>query len=310
MRPYQFGDEHAICDLFEKSFGRSLPAAVWSWRYAANPAGGPWIELAWDGDELAAHYAMSPAILCIDGREVSAALSMTTMTHAGYRGRGLFPALAERLYRRFSDDRGALVYGFPNANSHRGFVRDLSWHDLYEIPTLRVLVAAARSIKEPPSAVKVVDALDHRADMLWSRLESRFPVWLRRDSRWLSWRFSANPVQKYKLVAWEDGDDIRGWAVSKRFGSACLDVVDLVAEDDAVTADLVSWTLAYAHQTQLAEVATWCPLRAPWRPALEACGFRIDAPVTYMGARALTSDGSRATVAQNWVYSMADSDVY
>lgn len=308
IRSYQPGDETAINALFEVAFSRPLPAGFWSWRYTDSPAGGPWIELAWDNDRLAAHYAVSATTLSIDGGAVPAALSMTTMTHPDYRGRGLFPTLGGRLYERFAASGGTLVYGFPNANSHRGFVRDLLWQDLHEIPTLRA--AAACAAMEPPAAVTAVAAPDPRFDRLWDRVRGYFPVWVWRDARWLAWRLCACPGQDYGLAAWQDQDEIRGWVAVKRYGTQSLDIIDLVAEDEAVARDLASWALWRAARSDLSHVATWCPMRAPWRMALEASGFRADAPVTYMGTRVLSAAARIAEDPRAWGFSMADSDVY
>lgn len=54
-------------------------------------------------------------------------LSGTTMTHPEYRGKGLFPVLARSTYARMKAANMAMVWGFPNAMSHRGFVRNLNW---------------------------------------------------------------------------------------------------------------------------------------------------------------------------------------
>ena len=138
FRPYTSGDEGAIGALFADSFGRDLGADYWRWRYLDNPVGNPMIELAWDGDVLAAHYAVSPVLLKFKGADVLAGLSMTTMTSPAYRGRGLFPLMAERLYERMAAEGYDLVFGFPNRQSHRIFVRDLKWTDLSPVPMLKL----------------------------------------------------------------------------------------------------------------------------------------------------------------------------
>jgi len=60
IRPYNPGDEQAILELFEASFGRTMSGDYWRWRFLDNPVGEPKIDLAWDGTTLAGHYAVSP----------------------------------------------------------------------------------------------------------------------------------------------------------------------------------------------------------------------------------------------------------
>jgi GNAT superfamily N-acetyltransferase len=311
LRSYRPGDEHAILRLFEASFQRPLAIEFWRWRYLENPAGGPWVELAWDGDQLAAHYALSASTLCVDGREVPAALSMTTMTHPNYRGRGLFPQLAERLYARFAAAAGgAAVYGFPNVSSHRGFVRDLAWRDIYEIPTLRVSTSSAAPAKESDRSLRVLDAPDERFDRLWERLRSRFSVWTCRDARHLAWRLNARSGNNYRLAAWHEDGEIRGYVAAKQYKHESLDIVDLVAETKQAARGLTEWAINEANAAHLPQAAVWCHPRAPWRMVLEDVGFQPGAPVTYMGVRVLAPAAARADDVSAWCFSMTDSDVY
>ena len=147
VRAYAPGDEAAILRLFDRSFGKPLPEAFWRWRFLDDPHGAPMIELAWDGDVLAAHYAVSPTSIAVEGERRVASLSMTTMTDPDYRGHGLFGQLATRLYERLAGVGHVAVFGFPNAQSHRGFIRDLGWQDVHEIPMLRLEVASAKPIE-------------------------------------------------------------------------------------------------------------------------------------------------------------------
>jgi len=134
FRPYAPGDELAIAGLDRLVFQRERGPEVWLWRYRDAPDGPGIVELAWDGDKLVGHYAVSPTTLLVDGREVRGWLSGDTMTHPDYRARGLFPALAERARAQMGP---SFWYGFPNAQSHRTFVDKLGWRDIAQVPTLR-----------------------------------------------------------------------------------------------------------------------------------------------------------------------------
>jgi GNAT acetyltransferase-like protein len=248
--------------------------------------------------------------LCVAGRAVPAALSMTTMTHPDYRGRGLFPQLGQRLYARLVEAGVTLVYGFPNASSHRGFVGQLGWRDIYEVPTLRLPLAAARGIDAPPTVVRAVARPDARFDRLWERMRGRFSVWSCRDARHLAWRLSECPTGTYVIAAWQEGEEIRGYAAVKRYQQESLDLVDLMAEDDTVARGLIGWTLSEARKASLPAIATWCSPHAPWRLVLEGAGFGVGAPVTFMGTRVFARSASIAEASRAWGFSMLDSDVY
>ena len=52
IRTWQPGDEIAILELFEQSYGRELPLQFWNWRFKDHPSGGPLIMLAFDDEKL------------------------------------------------------------------------------------------------------------------------------------------------------------------------------------------------------------------------------------------------------------------
>ncbi len=131
VKDFQFGDEKDILSLFEITFGRFMRQDVWQWRFQNNPAGKHYIKLMWENDKLVGHYAVSPFYMNIDSGLYQASLSMTTMTHPDYNGRGFFKILATELYKTLHEQYDIkLVMGYPNKNSHYGFIKNLQWKDL------------------------------------------------------------------------------------------------------------------------------------------------------------------------------------
>ena len=94
IQMYQAGDEFAIVDLFETVFQRPWSLEQWKWRFGNNPAGNHKIALMWDKKVLAGHYAVSPVNMYLNESPLKTALSLTTMTHPDYGGRGVFKALS------------------------------------------------------------------------------------------------------------------------------------------------------------------------------------------------------------------------
>ncbi|MFI5212927.1 MAG: GNAT family N-acetyltransferase [Gemmatimonadales bacterium] len=312
IRPYQPGDEAKILALFQEAFGKPMSEAYWRWRFADNPMRTFLIDLMWDGDVLAGHYAVSPVMLQVGTREVPTALSMTTMTHPAYQGRGIFVKLARSLYERMAGSGFAMVWGYPNFQSHRGFVRDLAWEDIYEIPNLRLDVGDPRRLPAPSDSVIPLDGFDHRFDELWARLRARDALMTRRDRAYLDWRYIRNPLHRYAVLGHVTAGRLDGYAVYKQFERA-LDLVDLVVDGDAgVGADLAAGVAGRAVVLGLEQVNAWLNLTHPLHPALEKLGFVNAGPVTYFGARVLSEAVSAAEARdfRRWYFTMGDSDVF
>lgn len=91
--------------------------------YIENPCGRAISFNAFDGDKMVAHYVCIIKQMLIDGRVVNGILSMATVTHPDYRGRGLFKTLAKMTYDCAHDKGYEFVIGVANANSYPGFMK-------------------------------------------------------------------------------------------------------------------------------------------------------------------------------------------
>lgn len=303
MRAYRPGDERAILPLFEASFGKPMSKAYWNWRYRDNPVDAPMIELAWNGDQLAAHYAVSPLPMVIGGTKCKAALSMTTMTHPDYRGLGLFPLLAERLYERLARQGYKLVFGFPNQQSHRTFTQRLGWQDLAPVPQMSVALSDLRPSKSEGRSFAVVDRY---SDWLGNVAASPSNASLARDIDYYNWRMIDAPENTYR-VGIGGGEGALGFIAFKKYEDA-FDLVDFAATPDTL-GPLVGSVAAVAREEGVARLNTWLPVFDPLFPSLERMGFAPGGPVTYMGGRVLQT-GRDIMDSRQWSVRMVMSDVY
>ncbi len=117
-----------ILELFELSFGSTLNEDVWQWAYIDNVFGDPIVSLYYEDSLLVGHYAVIPYFLKSEEQICKAVLSMTTMVHPNFRGRGFFTSQAQEVYDVCKERNFDLVFGFPNKNSTHGFEKKLDWH--------------------------------------------------------------------------------------------------------------------------------------------------------------------------------------
>jgi GNAT superfamily N-acetyltransferase len=313
-RPYSSGDEFAILDLFQQSFSKKMTMKSWKWRFMENPAGQKAIELAWDEGKLVAHYAVSPVILSIKGKDCLTALSMTTMTHPSYRGHGLFPVLSNRLYERLKQRGYLMVWGFPNSQSHRTFITYLAWKDIYDIPMFHLDLDKLPGKPEMSERIIELTEFDKRFDELWTEVGSAYDVIVKCDQKYLNWRYAQNPLHKYYILAYTDNDEVLGYVVFKEY-NLDIDIVDiLTVRDNKIGEQLVSAVLDIARQRgDIKGINMWLSVHHSLHHQLERLGFINSAPVTYFGARSLTSYGSYGGMLQSfssWHIQMGNSDVY
>ncbi|MDZ7543464.1 GNAT family N-acetyltransferase, partial [Clostridium perfringens] len=131
------------------------------------------------------------------------ALSMTTMTHPDFAGKGFFTKLANGVYEKMKESNYKTVLGFPNVNSHIGFVKKLGWKDIYEIPTLKLNLDNVRITDG--SDFNIIE--DNSFELDYSELlnnGNKINIYSNNES--LIWRFKNNPINKYKnYVISKDG---------------------------------------------------------------------------------------------------------
>lgn len=163
--------EDAINELFTASFQQGLARDDWSWFYLDNPSGPAYVSLFYENDQLLGHYAVIPITLAQNGTSLTGYRSMTTMVHPVGRGRGLFTALASRVYKMLADDGAALVYGFPNANSAPGFSRHLEW--TMEAPDRLIDVRGQTLLSNP----ELIDVLTTTNGLTWDSSHGEQKRW-------------------------------------------------------------------------------------------------------------------------------------
>lgn len=104
--------------------------------YIDNPNGRVVSFNAWDGETMAAHYAVIPTCMNIGGRIVKGLLSMATVTHPDHRGKGLFKTLAKATYEYAATTGYEFVVGVANDNSYPGFIKYFPFEDVGKLDVL------------------------------------------------------------------------------------------------------------------------------------------------------------------------------
>lgn len=313
IRRYQPGDELHILGLFETVFHRSMSPRFWQWRFHDNPAGQGEILLAWDGEILAGHYAAIPVDLVVDGLPTSALLSMTTMTHPEYTGRGIFTGLAARLYAEAASNGFRMVFGFPNENSRHGFSTKLGWSDLGMMSVVQGEVPR-RNPDDTEVVIASEGALPEDLDSIRVAWPTEPTVRLARSSQYLRWRFEAHPDRPYQILsARHKPGALAGIAILKTYEGGeepVGHIVDLLAESATTTRALVIGAMRHFDVEDTRHTASWFPAGSETERVLLDLGLRREPTQTAFGYRALSEGTTRDLSMSDWWITMGDSDVY
>ncbi len=313
LKDYKTGDEVQILELFELAFNRKMSLEHWNWRFAKNPAGNHLIKLMWDNDILVGHYAVSPLFVDVNGIKTLTAHSLTTMTHPSYGGKGIFKTLSLALYNDLDTIHGCkAVWGFPNNNSHYGFIKSLGWSDLAVIHTLAVKpdVLNPKATQE----IKLKELLkfdESHSEYIKSKL-SDFSVKVDRSTDYLNWRYFDKPGNQYKIF--EIQEPTKTIIVSKIYPSSVsgewdINLIELFTDDFNYLPSILK-AIQESYNLPIQRITTWRNLFDNNHINLEKLGFYPNLPQTYIGARIHSDMPKSFNNFQNWSLSMGDSDVF
>jgi hypothetical protein len=178
---------------------------------------------------------------------------------------------------------------------------------------------AAGALRPLPEGVRVlpIDRFDGRFDELWRRVSPGYPVAVRRDARYLEWRYRAYPGRTYEVAAAERDGALVGYVVyysAARHGLLYGHLVDfLVDRGDPAARDAL-----FAHATRELERAgvdlttVYVPPRDEFfREGLKRRGFLVGWPKHPMLARDEDDRIGAAHMANRdgWFFTRGDSDL-
>lgn len=321
-RPYRTGDEDAILELFAKSFPHApRTLAQFDWKFRRNPAGNERISLTFEGSRLVAHYAGYPVIFDDHGRELIAQQIGDTMTDPSIRhvGRGptsILGRTALHFYEAFCEGQVAFNYGFNVANIQKFSLRFLR-SDRVEPVTYRV--RDARTIAPISRAerllrgyrLSLVTNVTREFDQLFERARGAYGFLVRRDARYLRWRYLECPDPSYIVVAVRKWRRLIGWLVL-RIRDNRLTIGDALFERrhrDAFGIALRHIVPKYPVDT----VEGWFPPRPRWfDETLRANGFesRPDPQDLSLMCVPFTMTNATQRMRDELYYTWGDSDLF
>ena len=314
------------------------------WQYFENPntpEDGPVIWMAREGDTLLGQMATMPFPMWWGDREVSASAGNDYFVRKSAQGRGIGIALSNR----WADEVGvALALGLT-PSSYPLFRKIFT--DVGPVPSfLKILDSTAVARRKWGSAVgsvagpilglglnllsttpdrkddvdvRPVGAIGDEYDDLWLRARASYASCVRRDARYLRWKYLACPFREYRVLEARRAGTLSGYAVVRDEGEPAFkrgviadlfsDTTDLATQDALLTAALADFSAK-----RLVRAEAYC-FNQRLGAALRRHGFRSGTTaVQYCVAYRGTPDGQGGpkTVLDNlanWNLFLGDGDL-
>ncbi|MBO4926895.1 MAG: GNAT family N-acetyltransferase [Clostridiales bacterium] len=298
----------SFADLYTLCFNVPMDGSEVDWRYASNPMNDIFSWIAVENGQVVANYSVSPIEVMHKGKPVKCALSLNTMTHPDFSGRGLFIQLANMVYKDLKDKGYAFVMGFPNNISNRTFVNKLGWRDILVMPTMKIDIDKAR-VK--PSGLEDSVISDDSFKLSYTSEEAEY-IHVNKSGEYLKWRISDNPTNQYSnfVIADDDGKKAGSYIVVKEFRNL-INIVDCRFRNESEMRALMNRAIAFANEKQKESITFWLKLGCWEHLVAEGMGAVLTSPVTYFGLCPFKEDLSEDFFnAEMWYLNMCDDNVY
>ncbi|MBP6648655.1 MAG: GNAT family N-acetyltransferase [Bacteroidia bacterium] len=274
MHDFNDPDFRRLIELTNQTYsGQEIADANYlTWEYHLNPDGQSIIFVAEDQGKIVSQYLVLPRTYKIRDEKVKGSLSVNTLTHPNYRGKSLFPKLAELTYAKCRETEIAFTAGFPNPLSSPVFSGKLNFHSLGSVPFFVKPLRPFRSLrkylnssgtkrgKEPvlnfsdsakAGALKI-SRFNLQDVKKYEEFHSRF---LRdkmncaeRSFDFLKWRYIDIPLRDYHLFKIESDKGIQAIVIvrsAELFGLKTMIIMELLYTNDAdskkAAGSLLSW---------------------------------------------------------------------
>jgi hypothetical protein len=325
IRAFRDGDEEQILALFARAFPHATREREhFRWEYQRSPFGNVRISLTFDdAQQLVAQYAGYPVPMVDDGRELVAHQIGDIMTDPSVRqtGRGqtsILARTANHFYDSFCRGKVAFNYGFTTAAHRELSVRFLGSDAVEPAPyRVRDLIAnpfprIGRLGRWPRGwQLELVRGFGPEFDELFARVAPAYRFLVRRDTRYLRWRYLECPDVPYFVVAIRKWRRLVGWSVFGVRGSrlAWGDALFDPQYPDAVEVLLRHVVPDYPVD----RIDGWFPSRPAWfDDVLRRLGFesRPDPQDLSLMCVPFTESGAGARIAEQLYYTYGDSDLF
>lgn len=309
---YKNGNEQDILKLFYNVFKKEMSLEFWNWRFKNNPfLNKPMIHLMWDEDKLIGHYAISPIEMIIEGQVKLTALSMTTMTHPEYGGKGIFSNLAESLYNELKKINFSMVWGFPNLNSHYGFIKNLKWNDIATIPMLCLNISEYKIRNDSVKYFTSNQFKIKHSELLNNQKNNK--VSINKTTDYLNWRYLFNPEFEYKILEIENNDSFIVYKVIKSFsdsGKYEIDILECFFRNEINNLTALIDAILLNENREIIKINIWISIFSANHLLFEKLKFKFVQPTTYLSHLSFFENDKVCSDYKNWEIGFGYSDIF
>lgn len=337
---YTPDDRRGLEQLYRRTLGNEAADRLrlrWDWA-RRNPGAGvePPYWIVREGPTVVASCPLVPARVVVHGTELAGTWGSDPLVVAERQRQGLGSALLRAW------DRGtAIALGAALSPGTRGLLDQFRWPKAVALPCL-VKPLSRRALRRPtwPQAInrfvsaitlplvrvvsrarplraemQIVRRFDEGADRLWDRVSGRFELAVRRDARYLNWKFIEPPHVRYTAAVLKRGEVMDGYVIYRHLNEPrgrVTQIVDLLADpdDERGLKTLARWVDREARAADSDKIRCYA-LNAGLRRVLRRSGYFVRKSGIDLSVKvnAIEPPAGFYDHADRWHFTLGDGDL-
>ncbi|EOR20708.1 hypothetical protein A500_15670, partial [Clostridium sartagoforme AAU1] len=180
-------------DLYKVCFNKEVSAEYFSWIYLNNPIDDLIFCLAVENDKIIGGYSVVPISIVINNEIIKSGISMPLLIKPEFRNNGLSTKIGIKVYEELKRKNYDFILGFPSEIAHHKLVKKFGFENIYEIPTLKLVVKDKDIYHINRCDIQKIDIdNDFTFDysLLINKKDSKIKVY--KDLNYLKWMFKKN----------------------------------------------------------------------------------------------------------------------
>ncbi len=208
-----------------------------------NPNGRNLMYVLKEGNKIIGADGLIPFELYVNGKIVTAAHSVKSMTHPDYKRQGIFRMMTDNSVESGRTNGVDLIIGLANKNSYPAYEK-FGWPTLYEKEVYirpiniankmkekikigflanisgglykcfdKLRLAPKNMLKKLNASVKELDSIPEEITEYWDQFKDKYNVLIVRDYKYLNYRYNKRPDVKYKTLLINSGEEKIGFVV-------------------------------------------------------------------------------------------------
>lgn len=321
FREYREDDFESVLKLFRNVFNKKITKEYWNWRYEVF--GKPIRFVATDKRKIVGFYIVHPIPIKINDIISKAIFSMTVMTDPRFRGKGIFPKLAELIYQHAINEGYKLAIGFPNINSSKIHFEKLGWQNFGKMEEFeKIITSRIFQSKYDEYQIEKLDEINEEIDKIWNENKNEFKFIIPRDTKYIKWRYVTHPLEKYQdypnfkyeIFIIKKNKQSIAYFILKKFGNEKIHLIDFFGKlNEEVFRIILNHAELFCKKNKISKLTFWCnfSINTKFKNILNKLDFVSKPSDVYFGVKILNFEfQSELLDKTNWFITMGDSDVF